>query len=84
MKIKIVLKFLGLVTASVALWMFIPLLWAYVYATGDVKLFFISASAGFAVAGLLYTLGRNASLKEIGSREAFAAVTFSWIAASEI
>ena len=84
MKIKIVLKFLGLVTASVALWMFIPLLWAYVYATGDVKLFFISASAGFAVAGLLYTLGRNASLKEIGSREAFAAVTFSWIAASAI
>jgi Trk-type K+ transport systems, membrane components len=83
-KIKIVLKFLGLVTASVALWMFIPLLWAYVYATGDVKLFFISASAGFAVAGLLYTLGRNASLKEIGSREAFAAVTFSWIAASAI
>ena len=84
MKIKVVLKFLGLVTGSIALWMFFPLFWAYFHTTGDVELFFLSASAGFAVAGLLYASGGNASLKEMGSREALAAVTFSWIVASGI
>lgn len=84
MKIRVVLKFLGLVTGSVALWMLIPLLWAYYYRTGDAEFFFLSAAAALSVAGLLYASGGGASLKDIGSKEALAAVTLSWVAASGI
>lgn len=84
MKIKVVIKFLSLIIALVSFCMFFPLLWALHDGTSDSKSLMLSMAIGAVVAAVMYMSSKNASHKDMGTREAFAAVSFSWIFASLI
>ena len=84
MRLRIVAKFLGLLLGVVTLWMLWPLGWALWDHTADRDALGLSMICGFAAAGGLFFLGRRGKASDMGLREAFAAVTLSWIAASAV
>ncbi|WP_352426048.1 TrkH family potassium uptake protein [Aminomonas paucivorans] len=84
MRFPVVAKFLGLLTGVVTLWMLWPLGWALWDHTSDRDALALSMMSGFAASGALFFLGRRGQSSDMGLREAFAAVTLSWIAASAV
>ncbi len=84
MRIRVLFKVLALMAAIVSLFMLWPLVWALKDGSQDAEAFISSIFCGLSVAGLLFALGRRASTRDLGIREAFAAVTLSWITASLI
>ncbi|MFP4481984.1 MAG: TrkH family potassium uptake protein [Thermovirgaceae bacterium] len=84
MRVRVLLKVLALMAAIVSLFMLWPLAWALKDGTEDVKAFLASIFCGLSFAGVLYALGRRAGTRDLGVREAFAAVSLSWIMASVI
>ena len=84
MRLSIVLKFLGAITGIVTFWMVFPLGWSLFTASNDVFALLESMGIGFSVAIALYLSGYNARSEDMGGREAFLAVTLSWVIASAI
>lgn len=84
MKLKIVSKVLALLAAIVSLSMLWPLWWAYADGSADFYPIVKSIACGLGIAVLLYVLGRKTSYNDLGIKEAFAVVSFSWILASAI
>ncbi len=84
MRPGIVSKALALIGAVVSLSMIWPLLWAVADGTEESGAFVLSMIAGLTLSGGLFLLGRKSPVKELGPREAFAVVTFSWIVASVV
>lgn len=62
--------------------MFFPLAWAFKDGTHDIKAFIASMAIGLLLAGFLFAVGRGANPKDMGAREAFAAVALAWVLAS--
>ena len=84
MRLPIVSKVLSLISLVVTLSMLWPLAWALWDGGADVYPFIHSVAAGLAASAILFLLGRDADYADIGIREAFAVVTFSWIVASAV
>ena len=84
MKLRVVSKVLALRSGIVALFMLWPLAWALWDGSADVKPFMESIAAGLAFSAALFLLGRDADYADMGVREAFAVVTFSWVVASAV
>lgn len=84
MRIRVLLKVLALMAGIVSLFMIWPLVWAFKDGSGDVKAFLASMLCGFVLSGILFAAGRRARARDLGVREAFAAVTLSWIMASAV
>lgn len=82
MKLKIVIKFLSAITGLIALSMVMPWLWAVRSGTRDAHAFLSSLVIGAFVAFCMHRFSKDANNSDLGQREAFACVTFSWIAAS--
>lgn len=84
MKLRVVSKVLALISGIVALFMLWPLAWALWDGSADVKPFMESVAAGLVFSAALFLLGRDADYADMGVREAFAVVTFSWVVASAV
>lgn len=84
MRLGIVAKVLALVGAVVSLSMIWPLIWALCDGTPDRRPFLLSIAAGLLLSAGLFVAGGGSSVRELGTREAFAVVTFSWIVASVV
>ncbi len=84
MKYKIVVKFLSLIVGIISASMVLPWLWAVREGTSDGHAFISSICIGAVVSSLAWTWSKNAKISDLGAREAFACVTFSWIVASFI
>lgn len=82
MKIRIVARFLAVMVLLISLCMFFPLIWAVKDGTDDVRAFLLSISIGVILSLILFAVGQKADSKDMGTREAFAAVTFAWAIAS--
>ena len=61
-----------------------PLAWALWDGSADIKPFMESIAAGLAFSAALFLIGRDADYTDMGVREAFAVVTFSWVVASAV
>ena len=77
-------KFLGFLTIVICACMLCP--FAYAVATGgeDVVPFAKALAAGIAAAAGLLVLGHKAKLSKMGTREALAMVSLSWVVASAV
>lgn len=84
MRVSIVVKFLGVLTFVISIWMFVPLIYAAANRGDDVVPFAKSIALGLATAASLYFFGKNADMAKMGMREAMAAVALSWVAASAV
>ncbi len=62
--------------------MIMPLGWAVKDGSSDIKPFAASIAAGCLFSGVLFLTGYKARAKDMGTREAFAAVALAWIFAS--
>lgn len=82
MRFRVLLKVLGLMAAIISLFMLWPLVWALKDGSEDVKPFLLSISCGLIAAGALFAMGRHSRTHDLGIREAFAAVSLSWVMAS--
>ena len=82
MKLRILARFLSLIIAVISVSMLFPLAWAIKDGSADVRSFVISIAIGAVFGGVLYLLGKGADPKDMGAREAFAAVTLAWVFAS--
>lgn len=82
MRLRILARFLSLIIAVISVSMLFPLGWAVKDGSADVRSFLVSIGIGAAACAVLYFLGRGADPKDMGTREAFAAVTFAWVFAS--
>ena len=84
MRFRVVLKVLSLISGIVALFMLWPLAWAIWDGSADVNPFMESIAAGLVFSAALFLIGRDADYADLGVREAFAVVTFSWVVASVV
>ena len=84
MRIRIVAKVLSLIGGVVSLCMLWPMVWAYVDKAGDLKPLGLAMLTGLVISLVLYLLGRKGKASDLGIKEAFGVVTFSWILASII
>lgn len=84
MRPAIVAKVLSLVSAVVSFFLLWGMAWAAWDRTPDLAALGASLLIGLSVSGLLFYMGRKASAKELGPREAFAVVSLSWILCSAI
>lgn len=82
MKLKIVSQFLAVIVFLVAAFMLTPLLWAISEEPSEAYIFILSIAAGLALSIALRLLGRGAGADDMGTREAFASVSFAWVLAS--
>lgn len=82
MKLRILARFLSLIIAVISASMLFPLAWAVKDKSADVRSFVVSIAVGAVFCGVLYLLGKGADPKDMGAREAFAAVTLAWVFAS--
>jgi trk system potassium uptake protein TrkH len=82
MRLAIVAKVLALVGAVVSLSMGWALLWALADGSSDRWPLLLSLLAGLLLSAVLFFAGRKSSARDLGAREAFAVVTFSWVVAS--
>ena len=82
MRLKIVFRFLALISVVISCSMLFPLFWALKDGTDDSNSFVLSMGVGFVMSGLLFYAGKGAKPQDMGSREAFAAVTLAWVFAS--
>ncbi len=89
MKIKVVILVLALIGCIVSGTMFVPALWAGVAGTPDATVLQMCAFGSFLSCAAVAVLARptkklEGEKSDIGRREAFAIVTFSWVLASII
>jgi trk system potassium uptake protein TrkH len=84
MRLGVVSKVLALVAGVVSLFMLWPLGWALADGTADASALSRGMGVGLTVAFVLFLAGRKAHSSDLGSREAFAVVSLSWIVASAI
>jgi len=84
MKPKIVIKILSALIALVSVSMVFPWLWAARRGTADAHAFIASIGIGLFIALCMFQFSKKAKGSDLGEREAFACVTFSWITASSI
>lgn len=84
MKPKIVIKFLSAIVGLISLSMVFPWLLAVRRHTHDAHAFIASLSLGLFISLCMYQFSKDAKNSDLGEREAFACVTFAWIAASAI
>lgn len=82
MRFGIVSRFLSVIVLLISANMLFPLAWAAYDDTADAKAFMLSMVVGVAFALLLYAAGQKAHPKDMGTREAFAAVALAWVFAS--
>ena len=79
-----VLKFLGFLTVVICAWMLCPFAYAAWNGGEDVLPFAKALAVGLMSAAAMLFLGRKADLSRMGSREAMAMVTLSWVIASAV
>lgn len=84
MRLSIVFKFLGAIIGVITLWMIFPLGWSLLTSGDDLFALIESFAVSFTVAVALYLCGYNAVAEDMGGREAFLAVTLSWVIASAV
>ena len=86
MRLPIVLRVLSLISFIVSLSMIFPILWSLADGTSDLKAFLMSLSFGVMLSLALFALGKpdRGRYDELGIREAFAVVCFSWVIAGAI
>lgn len=82
MKYKIIIKILSLITATVSAAMLLPWLCAVRSGTDDAKAFVLASAICAALSAAAFSWSKNAPYSDLGVRESYACVTFSWIAAS--
>jgi trk system potassium uptake protein TrkH len=81
-KFRIVARFLAVIVFLISLCMLMPLGWAVKDGSGDIRAFAVSIAAGCIFSLVLFLIGYKARAKDMGTREAFAAVALAWIFAS--
>ncbi|MDD4160257.1 MAG: potassium transporter TrkG, partial [Synergistaceae bacterium] len=82
MKFRIVARFLAFIVFLISLSMLMPLGWAVKDGSSDIKAFAASIAAGSLFSLILFLIGYKAKAKDMGTREAFAAVALAWVFAS--
>jgi len=81
-KLRVVARFLAVIVFLISLCMLMPLGWAVKDGSSDIRAFTISIAAGCLFSLILFLFGCKARAKDMGTREAFAAVALAWIFAS--
>jgi trk system potassium uptake protein TrkH len=84
LRIRIVLKFLGVIAFVVSGWMIIPFVYSAAAKGRDAGVFAVSICAGFAASAALYLGGRGADMSKMRTREVMASVSFAWTVSSFI
>lgn len=85
MKLPIVYRVLSLISLIVAFFMFFPLAWAWHDGTDDFMAFVGAIAIGVIVSYFLFMMSFGQSdYKDLGIKEAFAVVGFSWVIASAV
>ncbi len=84
MKYRIVAKVLALLSVIISISMLWPLWWSWIDGSSDFLPFVKSIGIGLGISVLLFLPGHRTPVVNLGIREAFAVVTFSWILASVI
>jgi len=84
LKYGAILRFLSVITAIITGCMMIPLAISVFEGSGDVPAFVVSIIIGFAVAAAFFFFSREADLSRMGTADAYASVSLSWITASAI
>lgn len=84
MRLAIVAKFLAVIALVISASMSLPLAWSAFDSWLGFRDFAISIAIGIAISAALYIAGRRGKPSDLGTREAFATVTFSWVVASMI
>lgn len=82
MKLKVISRFLALIVAMITAFMALPLVLAAIKEPRQTYVFAVSMLVGLTFSLLLRAYGRGAVPEDMGTREAFAVVTFSWVLAS--
>lgn len=82
MRLRIIARFLALLTVLVSVSMVFPLAWALHDGTRDSHAIIASIGVGLLTSSALFAAGRGARPQDMGAREAFAAVTLAWIFSS--
>lgn len=78
MNVKLIIRVLGFLSLVEGIAMLLALLVSVIYGEHDVNAFVISSAISAVSGGLILLLTRNAS-RDIGKREGFIIVSFSWI-----
>ncbi|HOM98381.1 MAG TPA: potassium transporter TrkG, partial [Acetomicrobium sp.] len=84
MRFKIITNVLGLIVEVVSLFMLLPLGWAVLDKSPDVRPIFISMMIGVTLGAILLLIGGRLSREEMRPKEALVAVGLSWVLASAI
>lgn len=82
MKLKIVARFLAVIVFLISACMLMPLVWAVREGGNEVRAFSLSILFGLLFSSALFWFSRKAQGRDMGTREAFAAVALAWIFAS--
>ena len=84
MNFRYVLKLLGLMIAFIAAAMLFPMLWSLAVGENEmVRIFLLSMTAGAALGGTMYAIGRKSD-QEFYRREGLAVVSLAWIIGAAI
>lgn len=84
MRFRVVAKVLSLLCGIISIFMLWPLAWALSDRSSDIWPLLQAMLCGFGFSAVLLAIGWKAHARELGVREAFAVVTFSWILASAV
>ncbi|NLL37209.1 MAG: TrkH family potassium uptake protein [Fretibacterium sp.] len=86
MKTRVVLHVLSMVSLIVSLFMVFPMIWSWMDGSPDLTAFILALGSGLLISGMLFLFSRvrRRDYEELGLREAFAVVTFSWVIASAV
>lgn len=82
MKLKVISRFLSVIVFLISASLLLPLIWAVSEEPSSVATFALSIGAGLALSLALFLAGKGSSPDDMGTREAYAAVTFAWVFAS--
>ena len=82
MKFRVVARFLAVIIFLISMCMLMPLAWAVKDGSSDITAFGLSISLGTLFSLLLFSFSYKAQAKDMGTREAIAAVALAWVFAS--
>ena len=82
MKLKIVARFLAVIVFLISACMIMPLVWAVREGGNEIRAFAYSIALGSLFSITLLLFSYKAQARDMGTREAFAAVALAWIFAS--
>ena len=71
MRLKIVFRFLALISVVISCSMLFPLFWALKDGTGDSNSFVLSIGVGFVMSGLLFYAGKGAKPQDVSLKQTF-------------